>query len=128
MSEVTGVSLRSIVFDCPDAVMLATFYRDLLGGRLDTGDPGWCEVRFDTLGFKLAFQQIDDYHPPEWPDGNPQQIHLDLTAGDIEVASARAVELGARRVKGPVDADGSSYLVHLDPAGHPFCFCQDGPR
>jgi len=41
---------------------LAAFYGDLLGGSVDSTDPSWCEVHFA---------------PPEWPNGQPQQIHLD---------------------------------------------------
>lgn len=114
------------MFDCSDAVGLASFYHDLLGGELSTEDPEWCEVRFEAKAIKLAFQQIESYRPPEWPDGLPQQMHLDLTVTDMEAAAARAVEIGARRVKGPVPEDGSSFIVFFDPAGHPFCLCQEG--
>jgi hypothetical protein len=126
MSDVFGVELRSVVFDCGDAVTLATFYWNLLGGELSTDDHQWCEVRLASKGCKLAFQQIEDYQPPEWPDGLPQQMHLDLTVNDMEGVSARAIELGARRIRGPVQEEGSAFTVHLDPAGHPFCLCQDG--
>jgi predicted enzyme related to lactoylglutathione lyase len=126
LSDDVHIELRSIVFDCEDAVTLARFYQTLLGGELSTSDPHWCEVRLASKGFKLAFQLIENYRAPEWPDGLPQQMHLDLTVTDMEAASARAVELGARRIRDPVLEEGAAYTVHLDPAGHPFCLCQEG--
>jgi predicted enzyme related to lactoylglutathione lyase len=116
-----GSVLRSVVFDCPDPTLLAEFYAALLGGRADTGDITWCEVYLDHPP-KLAFQLVENYEPPQWPDGVPQQLHLDLTVPDLEEASRHAVALGARVLSRPVDEDGSSYMVHADPAGHPFCF------
>ncbi len=117
-------SLRSVVIDCPDAVGLAVFYADLLGARAVTADPFWCEVVFDRPP-KLAFQLVSNFEPPDWPDGSPQQLHLDLTVSNLEAASRRAVGLGARVLAGPVEEAGSVFIVHADPSGHPFCLCQD---
>jgi predicted enzyme related to lactoylglutathione lyase len=117
-----------VVLDCPDAPALASFYAELLGGSAHVGDPTWCEVRFEGLPFKLAFQEVSNYRRPEWPDGLPQQAHLDLTVSDLESASRRAVALGATVLSGPVDDSGSVFIVHADPAGHPFCLCMDLPQ
>ncbi len=122
------VQLRSVVLDCPDPPALARFYAALLGGRALTDDPEWCEVRVDGLSMKLAFQQATAYRAPEWPDGVPQQLHLDLTVTDLDAASARAVALGARVLGDPVEEPGSVFVVHADPAGHPFCLCLDRPQ
>jgi predicted enzyme related to lactoylglutathione lyase len=116
--------LRSVVIDCPDPSSLARFYAELLGGRAVTTDPDWCEVLFERPP-KLAFQLASDYRPPEWPDGLPQQLHLDLTVSDLGTVSSRAVALGARVLGEPVRENGSVFMVHADPAGHPFCLCQD---
>jgi len=120
---VQSIRLRSIVLDCPDPSRLAAFYGDLLGGVVDLTDPSWCEVHLDGLPLKLAFQRVPEFVPPEWPDGQPQQIHLDLTVTDLPWASARAVELGARILADPVEEENSFFQVHADPSGHPFCFC-----
>jgi len=116
--------LRSVVLDCSDAVGLAEFYAALLGGRAETTDPAWCEVILEGAP-KLAFQYVPSFEPPEWPDGKPQQLHLDLTVSDLEAASRRAVELGARVLGGAVEEPGCVFIVHADPAGHPFCLCQE---
>ena len=114
-----------MVLDCPDPRALATFYADLLGGRVVAGDAAWCEVHVDGVGLKLAFQGVDDYRRPEWPDGLPQQVHLDLTVTDVEAASRFAVGLGAEVLGAPVEEPGCVFVVHADPAGHPFCLCME---
>lgn len=119
------IRLRSIVFDCPAPPALAAFYADLLNGQLDTDDPDWCEVHAGDPPFKLAFQLATPYVPPEWPDGTPQQLHLDLTVSDLGAACLRAAELGAIALSGQVAEPGCVWVVHSDPAGHPFCLCEE---
>ena len=121
----TTISLRCVVFDCPDPSSLASFYADLLNGQLDISDPEWCEVHAGEPAFKLAFQRAMPYSPPEWPDGMPQQLHLDLTVTDLRAAGLRAAELGAAVLTGPVEEPGCIYVVYADPAGHPFCLCEE---
>jgi hypothetical protein len=118
------ISLRSVVFDCPDAPALASFYAALLDGELDISDPNWCEVHAKDLSFNLAFQLAEPYTPPKWPAGAPQQLHLDLTVTDLGAACLRAAELGAVALTGRVEEPGCIWVVHADPAGHPFCLCE----
>jgi hypothetical protein len=118
-------TLRSVVFDCADPIALANFYGALLSGEIDLRDPDWCEVRFSHGVLKLAFQRVESFTAPDWPDGQPQQVHLDITVMDLQSASLRAIELGARLLSEPVDEENSRFQVHADPSGHPFCFCQD---
>jgi predicted enzyme related to lactoylglutathione lyase len=120
-----SITLRAIVFDCPDPPALASFYADVLNGNSDVSDPDWCEVHVGDPTFTLAFQRATPYSPPEWPGGAPQQLHLDLTVSDLNAASLRAVELGAVVLSGPVEEPGSVWIVHADPAGHPFCLCEE---
>jgi predicted enzyme related to lactoylglutathione lyase len=118
------VRVRSFVIDCPDPPGLASFYAQLLGGQLDTTDPQWCEVRLDPH-CKLAFQKVSPYRAPNWPDGSPQQSHLDFTVSDLGAASLRAVSLGASVLRQRVEEPGCVFTVHADPAGHPFCLCEE---
>lgn len=121
----TPIALRSVVFDCPDPAALASFYADLLHGQVDLSDPEWCEVHVADLACKLAFQRATAYSAPDWPDGAPQQLHLDLTVADLAAAGLRATELGAVVLNGPVEEPDSTFVVYADPAGHPFCLCQE---
>ena len=64
--------------------------------------------------------------PPQWPDGPPQQVHLDFHVDDIGAAHAHAVSVGARVLApedGPDASRSSGFQVYADPAGHPFCLC-----
>jgi predicted enzyme related to lactoylglutathione lyase len=119
-ANLSPIRLRSVVLDCPDPPALATFYGALLDGRVVL-DRDWSEVHLEQVPLKLAFQRVDGYAQPGWPDGVPQQLHLDFTVIDLMEASKRAVNLGARVLEEPVDEDGSTYQVHADPFGHPFC-------
>jgi predicted enzyme related to lactoylglutathione lyase len=104
----------------------AKFYGELLAAEIDTTDPDWCEVHLVEPRLKLAFQRVEDYQPPEWPNGLPQQAHLDVTVVDLQATSRRAVELGAAVLAEPVVEDNATFQVHADPCGHPFCLCVDG--
>ena len=127
MTPSPGIQLRSVVLDCPDPVALARFYADLLDGRAETSDPDWCEVHVEGAAIKLAFQRAEPYRAPDWPDGAPQQVHLDLTVTDLDATSRRAVGLGATVLSGPVEEPGCVFMVYADPVGHPFCLCRERP-
>jgi len=120
--------LRSVVLDCPDANALAAFYKELLDGTTGTewvfSSPSWAQVRLPGTSVMLAFQTVTDYVAPQWPDGQPQQVHLDLDVDDLRAASARAVSLGAKVLSEPVEEDNCTFIVHQDPVGHTFCLCQ----
>ena len=133
MTDGATVRLRSVVFDCPDPLALAAFYADLLGGELHADDREWCTVSGNGSGPDLAFQLVDSYRAPDWPGGSPQQLHLDLTVTDLAAISRRAQSLGAVVLGDPVEEADCVYLVLADPAGHPFCLCEErtgavGPR
>ena len=69
----------------------------------------------------LSIQLEEDHVAPTWPagpDDQQMQVHLDIEVDDLDAASARARELGATLAEFQPQKD---VLVHLDPAGHPFC-------
>lgn len=121
--------MRSFVLDCPDTLSLARFYADLLGLEVSAGSTEhWADVVLPG-GVKLAFQHAPDHVPPQWPHGSPpQQAHLDLTALDLDACHEHALAMGAV-LADPDDsreqAVEQAFRVYLDPAGHPFCLCQD---
>jgi predicted enzyme related to lactoylglutathione lyase len=61
--------------------------------------------------------------PPDWPDGEQQQIHLDLYVDDIATAHEQAIALGARVLKAVSLEMPHGFQVYADPSGHPFCLC-----
>jgi len=118
----------TVVLDCPDPLALAEFYAGLLGQEIaDDGDDTWQSLRGDGSGVTLAFQRATNYVPPRWPDGPPQQLHLDLTVDDFVTAHHGAIALGATAlspVSAPEAGTTSGFRVYADPAGHPFCLCR----
>jgi catechol 2,3-dioxygenase-like lactoylglutathione lyase family enzyme len=125
---IASARLDTVTLDCPDPVALARFYAALLGLQVDPdGDAGWQSLADDGSGVTLAFQRAARYVAPSWPDGVPQQVHLDLTVQDMEASHSRAVELGAVPLDpedAPTGNEGRGFRVYADPAGHPFCLCR----
>jgi len=111
--------MTAVVLGAPDPRALAAFYRDLLGWPVGSDEDDWATLRPGGMG--LSFQLEEDHVPPAWPSGpgdQQMQAHLDIEVDDLEAASQRACELGATRADHQPQPD---VLVHLDPAGHPFC-------
>src|SRR4051812_20002339 len=113
--------MTAAVLGAPDPRALARFYRDLLEWPIGSDEPDWASVRPPGGGMGLSFQLEEDHVPPDWPAGpgdQQMQVHLDIEVEDLQVASRRAVELGATVAGHQPQGD---VVVHLDPAGHPFC-------
>ncbi|MGH1561775.1 VOC family protein [Mumia sp. DW29H23] len=125
--SLTGVRLGAYVLDCPDPLALAHFYASLLGVRVaEHSTDAWAEL--EGGGSVLSFQRVDDHEPPQWPDGVPQQAHLDLAVDAYEAPHALAVSLGATPLQpveppAPGEEKVRGFRVYADPAGHPFCLC-----
>jgi predicted enzyme related to lactoylglutathione lyase len=116
------INHRVVVFDAADLPAESSFWAGVLGGTVAAEDD-WHMVHVD--GAPLVGVQLAPNHvPPEWPDGTPQQIHLDLWVEDIEDARARVTALGATLLKAAEGGDEpDDFEVYADPAGHPFCLC-----
>lgn len=110
-----------VVFDTADLHAESTFWAGVLGGTVDPEDD-WHTVLVDGFA-KIGVQLAPEHIPPQWPDGNPQQIHLDLWVPDIEEAHEEVIALGATMLKAVDDMPAEGFRVYADPAGHPFCLC-----
>jgi len=64
MSDLIRLSLTTL--NAPDAIALARFYAEITGG-VAKGDEHWALV--EGPNGDIGFQQVDDYRPPTWPDG-----------------------------------------------------------
>lgn len=116
------IAKQIVVFDAADLATESAFWAGLLGGTVEAEDD-WHTIYVGGQP-RLGVQLAPDYVPPDWPDGAPQQIHLDLYVDDVRSAHGEAVALGARVLRAADDVAASSgFQVYSDPAGHPFCFC-----
>ena len=87
-----------VVFDARDLAAESAFWAGMLGGRVFT-DERWHSV-FDSEGrWRIGIQLAPNHIPPDWPDGEAQQVHLDLHVSDPLEAHAHAMALGARLLK-----------------------------
>jgi predicted enzyme related to lactoylglutathione lyase len=112
-----------VVFDAADPIAESSFWAGVLNGTADTRDDDWHMVIVDGQP-RIGVQRAPDHIPPQWPDGNPQQVHLDLWVDDIDAAHERVMALGAKLLQGATGGDsGDDFQVYADPAGHPFCLC-----
>ncbi|HEY0168930.1 MAG TPA: VOC family protein [Jatrophihabitans sp.] len=116
------ISRTIVVLDAADLDAVSSFWAGLLGGTVDKDDE-WHRVSVDG-DYRLAVQFAPNHVAPEWPDGTPQQIHLDLWVEDLVPAHEEALSLGARLLKPAENLDAAEgFQVYADPAGHPFCLC-----
>lgn len=119
------LDLAALIVDAADLDAESAFWHRLLGGSI-TRTATHHFLRVD--GFPaLVIQHAPGHVPPGWPDGAPQQMHVDLATDAPAAADARVLAAGGRRLR-PTDAPeapdasvGSGSRVYASPAGHPFC-------
>jgi len=116
------VTLIDYGLDVPDGKAIAPFYSELLGLPVTyQGDEGAAIGDQDT--FMIMFQNVEEYHPPQWPDrAFPQQFHLDVAVDDVEEAERKVLAVGATQLQGGGGIQ-RGYRVYADPVGHTFCLC-----
>lgn len=111
-----------VAFDTDDMETESAFWAKMLGGTVARSDD-WHSVVVDgetRVGVQLAPNHVR----PEWPDGQPQQVHIDLYVDDIAEGHDYVIERGAVFLKKRSGPEGESgFRVYADPAGHPFCLC-----
>ena len=115
-TAVPVATLAMVALDAPDAAVLGEFYSSVLGWPVAFSDENYAMLTGPSHA--LGIGTIPDYQRPSWPDDGHKQFHLDLAADDIQAAADRCVELGATRAE---PQPGETWVVLLDPAGHPFC-------
>lgn len=109
---------HGLVIDCPNPGMLAEFYERLLGYTRVEDEGDWVVIGLSPDVPGLAFQQVENYQPPQWPSqDHPTQMHLDIRVADLGAAADAAVNLGATLLS----QSRTDFWVLRDPAGHPFC-------
>ncbi|MFF2732482.1 VOC family protein [Streptomyces sp. NPDC058008] len=116
------ITLASVIIDAADVETESSFWHQLLGGSL-ARTPTHHFVQAPGLPV-IVIQSAPGHIAPNWPDGTPQQMHLDFNVGDLATADRTAVEAGADRLR-PTDEitppPRTGSCVYASPAGHPFC-------
>lgn len=121
------IAHQVVVFDAAELHPESSFWAHVLGGDVDTEDD-WHMVLVDDEP-RVGVQLAPDHQPPGWPDGDPQQVHLDLWVDDLAAAHAEVMAAGATLLQAADDLDAvEGWQVYADPAGHPFCLCWHQPR
>ena len=114
-----------VALDCPDPLGLAGFYSRLTGREVEPlGDfppdqVTWIELLDDGRP-TLAFQKVDHYVAPTWPEGPlPQQLHLDFDGR--RPRRRRGPRARGRGHEGRRSSRARPSASTSTPAGHPFC-------
>ena len=115
------IARQIVVFDTADLAAESAFWAGLLGGTVQADDD-WHMIYVDGEA-RVGVQLAPNHVPPQWPDGTPQQIHLDLYVEDVKGADAEVMSLGASRLTSADFDSAEGFIVYADPAGHPFCLC-----
>jgi predicted enzyme related to lactoylglutathione lyase len=118
------INHQVVVFDAAELEPESSFWAGVLGGVVESDEhDDWHMIVVDGEP-RMGIQLAPDHVRPVWPDGEPQQIHLDLWVEDIATAHAEVLALGATVLQ-PASgaATGDDFQVYADPAGHPFCLC-----
>jgi len=112
---------RVVVFDASDLAAESAFWAGMLDGRV-LADDDFHNVIDSEDRWVIGVQLAPNHLPPDWPDGSPQQVHLDLHVDDPSMAHDKALTLRARLLRAAADLGArEGHQVYADPAGHPFC-------
>lgn len=116
------LTLTSVIIDAADIETEGTFWHRLLGGSTTT-TPTHHFIQAPGLPV-IVIQSAPGHTAPDWPDGAPQQMHLDFAVEDLATADRAATGAGATRLR-PTEEPSSDIStgsrVYASPAGHPFC-------
>ena len=113
-----NIARRVVVFDAADLETESSFWAAVLGGRV-LADDDWHNV-IDAHGqWVVGVQLAPDHVPPQWPDGTPQQLHLDLHVEDFASAHAEVIALGARLLGAADDIERGGGLPGVRRPGRP---------
>lgn len=110
-------TVSHVTFDCLDPFAMATFWAQVLGGRVHGDDlPGDPEASVSHRGTPLLFLQVPDDKAVK------NRVHLDLQP-DVprEQEMQRLRDLGATLVADRTQPDGSGWVVLADPEGNELC-------
>jgi predicted enzyme related to lactoylglutathione lyase len=109
--------LRGVIFDAADPPALAAFWCGMLGVELNektSQPPDWYETHVGDSGVVLGFQ------PVAAGAAAPPRLRLDIEVPELDLHTARALELGARLLDVVRFRPGEEHRVFADPEGNEF--------
>lgn len=114
----------AVTVDCHDPALLAVFWRELVGGEIDTRTEAddWVALRDVPVIGNIGFQKV--------PEGKAvkNRVHLDVEVDDIDDATPHVIALGGRDSGTTVDESTGQFRVFHDPEGNEFCLIRRSPR
>ena len=109
-----SITLENVVFDCADALELASFWAEVLSSKVDAdGNKFFATMNRSADSPTLMFIQV-----PE-PRSGKNRLHVDLVAGDWTAELDRLTALGAKRLD-EHDEYGTHWITLADPEGNVF--------
>jgi predicted enzyme related to lactoylglutathione lyase len=109
------IFVHAVTVDCLDAETMATFWTALLGVEVRGRWKEYVGLTPPAAGHpRMLFQQVAGPLPDR------RTTHVDLHVDDLEVATARVLELGGT-VVADHRYDETRWRVMADPEGNPFC-------
>jgi catechol 2,3-dioxygenase-like lactoylglutathione lyase family enzyme len=126
-----------VCIDCLDAEELAQFYGTIFGWATiardsstdRTGGSGWILMSGPDGGPTVSFQAEEWYQRPTWPEVDhlpTKMMHFEVSVASLDEAVSEVTRAGGRVAPHqPPDRDHQRLRVMLDPAGHPFCLCEE---
>lgn len=108
----------TLVVNCVDPVLVARFWRKLLGGRLVSYPEHGVEA-LRAPGITFDFVTVNEAKTCA------NRIHLDLATDDAAATIERAVAAGAAMALDFESCD--EFTVMRDPEGNEFCVLSDTP-
>jgi len=110
-----SLRLGVVTFDTLDALNLARWWADAVGGEITQENDGWFVVVAVPEGPLMAFQKVDD------PTPGKNRVHLDLTAtDDLDETAGRLMAAGATQIRDETMGD-FRWMTLADPDGNHFC-------
>ncbi|MGW5864593.1 VOC family protein [Streptomyces sp. NPDC055239] len=110
--------VRHLTFDCSDAYRQATFWAEVLGGKISDEDfPGDPEALVTSEGSTLLFVTVPDAKTVK------NRLHIDLQPQDRtrDEEVERVIGLGAKLVEDHRVPDGRGWVTLSDLEGNEFC-------
>jgi predicted enzyme related to lactoylglutathione lyase len=103
--------------DCRDPRLLADFWSEVLGYRLEDADEQGASIvpLEGASGWAVLFFVVPEAKSVK------NRLHLDLSPPETMAAEVERLVAAGATVQGRVDEGGSFWTVMLDPEGNEFC-------